>query len=82
MTAVMRPAEARFMASIMTSSSMRLSFTGLQVDCTMKASAPRTGSLSEGGDFAVAELFAEPVADGLGQRQVGVPGEHLYLFSV
>jgi len=38
--------------------------------------------VSEGGDFAVAELFAEPVADGLGQRQVGVPGEHLYLFSV
>ena len=47
MTAVMRPAEARFIASIMTSSSMRLSLTGLQVLCTMNTSTPRTGSLME-----------------------------------
>ncbi len=39
MTAVIRPALARCIASIMTSSSIRLSFTGLQVDCTMNTSA-------------------------------------------
>ena len=50
------------MASIMTSSSMRLSFTGLQVDCTMKASAPRTGSLSssETSPSAKAETLQSP----------------------
>ena len=34
-TAVILAAEARFMASIMISSSMRLSFTGSHVDCTI-----------------------------------------------
>ena len=69
---------------------MRLSFTGLQVDWTIKASAPRTGSselkrdfpVGKGGDPAVAELLAQPVANGLGKGDVGVAGEHLYLFTV
>ena len=46
MTAVMRPAEARLKASIMTSSSMRWSLTGPEVDCTIKVSQPRTDSLA------------------------------------
>ena len=40
----MRPAEARFSASIMMSSSIRLSFTGEQVDWTTNTSEPRTVS--------------------------------------
>ena len=47
MTAVMRPAEARFSASIMMSSSMRLLFTGEQVDWTTNTSLPRTVSYRE-----------------------------------
>ena len=46
-TAVIRTAEARRQASIMMSSSIRLSLTGLQVDCTMNTSLPRTDSYSE-----------------------------------
>src|SRR5689334_1218747 len=42
----MRRAEARRAASIITKSSTRLSFTGGQVLCTMKISAPRTFSRS------------------------------------
>ena len=38
--------------------------------------------VSKGGDLAVAELLAQPVADGLGKGDVGVAGEHLYLFTV
>ena len=44
MTAVMRPALARLAASIMMSSSMRLSLTGVQVDWMMNKSLPRTVS--------------------------------------
>jgi hypothetical protein len=40
----MRPAEARFNASIMISNSTRFESTGLQVGCTTKTSAPRTFS--------------------------------------
>ena len=36
----------------------------------------------EGGDFAVAELLAQPVAYRLGERKVGVAREYLYLFAV
>ena len=43
----MRPAEALRIASIMISSSIRLSLTGLQVDWTIKTSLPRTGSYTE-----------------------------------
>ena len=42
--AVMEEAEALFIASIIIKSSMRLSLTGEQVDCTMKQSEPRTDS--------------------------------------
>jgi hypothetical protein len=45
MTAVIRPAEARRQASMSSSSSMRLSLTGVQVDWMMKTSDPRTTSL-------------------------------------
>ena len=41
------PAEARRIASIIISSSIRLSLTWLHVDCTMKTSLPRTGSNTE-----------------------------------
>ena len=43
-TAVILAAEARFMASIMMRSSIRLSLTGEQVDWTTKTSEPRTVS--------------------------------------
>ena len=43
-TAVMLAAEARRQASASTSSSIRLSLTGGQVDCTMNTSRPRTFS--------------------------------------
>ena len=36
----------------------------------------------EGGDLAVAELLAQPVAYRLGERKVGVAREYLYLFAV
>src|SRR5580704_3048191 len=42
----MRAAEARRAASTITRSSIRLSFAGGQVDCTMKTSRPRTFSMS------------------------------------
>src|ERR1700719_821700 len=42
----MRAAEARRQASTITSSSIRLSFAGGQVDCTMSTSRPRTFSIS------------------------------------
>src|SRR5262249_52971892 len=42
----MRAADARRAASTITSSSIRLSFAGGQVDCTMKTSRPRTFSIS------------------------------------
>ena len=42
----MRAAEARRQASTITSSSIRLSFAGGQVDCRMKTSRPRTFSIS------------------------------------
>jgi hypothetical protein len=44
MTAVMRRADAQRMASIITSSSMRLSLVGADVGCTMNTSRPRTFS--------------------------------------
>ena len=47
MTAVILPADARRMASIMMSSSMRLSFTRLQVDWIINTSLPLTGSYTE-----------------------------------
>ena len=40
----MRPADARFSASTMISSSIRLSLVGAQVDCSTKQSLPRTFS--------------------------------------
>ena len=42
----MRAADARFNASTITSTSIRLSFVGAQVDCRMKTSRPRTFSSS------------------------------------
>ena len=64
MTAVIRPALARCIASIMTSSSIRLSFTGLQVDCTMNT--PRRGRAQDGnGAFAVGEALNVGLAEGL-----------------
>src|SRR5690349_8959766 len=42
----MRAAEARFSASIITSTSIRLSFVGAHVDCKMNTSRPRTFSSS------------------------------------
>jgi hypothetical protein len=42
--ATMEPADARLRASIMMSSSIRLRFGGLQVDCMMKQLTPRTFS--------------------------------------
>ncbi len=42
----MRWADARLSASIMISSSMRVSLTGGQVGCTTKTSAPRTFSFT------------------------------------
>src|SRR5258708_2707280 len=44
MAAVIRPADARFSASTMIISSIRLSFVGAQVDCRTKTSLPRTFS--------------------------------------
>ena len=44
---MMRPAEARLKASTIISSSIRLLFTGPQVDCTTKTSEPRTVSSME-----------------------------------
>src|SRR6267378_6371729 len=41
----MRPAEARFSASTMITSSIRLSLVGAQVDCSTNTSLPRTFSL-------------------------------------
>ena len=41
---MIRPADARLKASIMMSSSIRLSLTGRQVDCTTNTSEPRTDS--------------------------------------
>ena len=42
----MRAADARFSASTITSTSIRLSFVGWQVDCRTKTSRPRTFSSS------------------------------------
>ena len=42
----MRPAEARFSASTITSTSIRLSLVGVQVDCSTNTSLPRTFSSS------------------------------------
>ena len=58
----MRPPEARFSASTMTSSSIRLSFDGAQVDCRTKMSLPRT-FVEFDADFAVGEA-----------ADVGAPG--------
>ena len=44
---MIRPAEARLKASIIISSSIRLLFTGPQVDCTTNTSEPRTVSSME-----------------------------------
>src|SRR5437762_3356021 len=44
MTAVARRVEARFSASSVISSSIKLSFAGYEVDWTMKTSSPRTFS--------------------------------------
>ena len=43
----MRPADARLQESIMMSSSIRLLFTGPQVDCTRNTSEPRTDSIMD-----------------------------------
>ena len=45
MTAVTLAADARWHASAMIKSSIRFSFTGGQVGCTMKTSRPRTFSM-------------------------------------
>ena len=42
---MIEPADARLSASIMISSSIRLSFAGAQVGCTTKQFTPRTFSL-------------------------------------
>ena len=42
---MIEPADARLSASIMTSSSIRLSLAGAQVGCTTKQFTPRTFSL-------------------------------------
>src|SRR5260363_154547 len=44
MAAVMRPADARFSASAIITSSIRRSFAGALVDCNTKTSLPRTFS--------------------------------------
>src|SRR3989338_9005268 len=46
MAAVMRPAEARFSASTITITSIRVSLVGWQVDCSTNTSLPRTFSRS------------------------------------
>ena len=90
MTAVMRPAEARRQASIMMSSSIRLSLTGLQVDCTRNTSLPRTDSLMRDGNLAVgkgrygavAQRQPQLAADALGKRTVGVGAEYLDVLTM
>ena len=84
MAAVMRPAEARFSASTMTSSSIRLSLVGAQVDCRTKTSLPRTCSwistltlaVGKTADVGAPEIDVEALGDVGGQLGVGVAGEY------
>ena len=69
----------------MMSSSIRWSFAGGQVDWTMKTSCPRTFSpistwispSEKRPTSRLAERALEVLADAVGERGVGVPGEDL-----
>ena len=66
----MRPAEARLQASIMISSSIRLSLTGLQVELDEEHVAAADGLIQGDGDLAVGEGLDLGLAQ-LGADQLG-----------
>ncbi len=74
----------------MMSSSIRLLFTGPQVDCTRNTSEPRTDSemeteispVSEGGGWQLADRQSERRSDLHRQCGMGVAGENFDVFSV
>ncbi len=80
----MRPrAEARFSASTITRSSIRLSFVGAQVGCRTKMSRPRTFcwistidlAVGEAADRGIAEADVQVLAISSRERGIGVAGE-------
>ena len=75
MTAVMRAALARRMASTMTSSSIRLWFTGGQVGWTMKMSRPADVLVDAHAGFAVGECLDRGIPEGHAHEIGDAPGE-------
>src|SRR5688572_17796564 len=84
----MRAAEARRQASTITSNSMRFSFTGGHVGCTMNTSRPRT--------FSINSMFTSPsekrptyerpsgevTRDVVSQRRIGIAREQRQRFRI